>query len=237
MCLILFTISSDPQQRLVVAANRDEQHARPTARAGFWRDNNAILGGRDLQANGTWLGVNKNGRFAAVTNFAETPAEPIPARTRGELTSHFLNSDIAPEDYLSDVDALADQYRGFNLVLFDGNATWYYSNRAREIKQLTEGHYGLINQLLDCNWPKVNQGRESLKEILSTNFSSEKLFDLLAHRGDGQDHSARFILGEHYGTSVATVVRIAADNLFFEERGFRPDGSMSVANQFQLNIS
>ena len=94
MCLILFTISSDPQQRLVVAANRDEQHARPTARAGFWRDNNAILGGRDLQANGTWLGVNKNGRFAAVTNFAETPAEPIPARTRGELTSHFLNSDI-----------------------------------------------------------------------------------------------------------------------------------------------
>jgi|TARA_B110000259_G_scaffold30568_1_gene33196 uncharacterized protein with NRDE domain len=237
MCLILFTISSDPQQRLVVAANRDEQHARPTARAGFWRDNNAILGGRDLQANGTWLGVNKNGRFAAVTNFAETPAEPIPARTRGELTSHFLNSDIAPEDYLSDVDALADQYRGFNLVLFDGNATWYYSNRAREIKQLTEGHYGLSNQLLDCNWPKVNQGRESLKEILSTNFSSEKLFDLLAHRGDGQDHSARFILGEHYGTSVATVVRIAADNLFFEERGFRPDGSMSVANQFQLNIN
>ena len=103
-------------------------------------------------------------------------------------------------------------------------------------KQLTEGHYGLSNQLLDCNWPKVNQGRESLKEILSTNFSSEKLFDLLAHRGDGQDHSARFILGEHYGTSVATVVRIAADNLFFEERGFRPDGSMSVANQFQLNI-
>lgn len=237
MCLILFTISSDPQQRLVVAANRDEQHARPTARAGFWRDNNAILGGRDLQANGTWLGVNKNGRFAAVTNFAETPAEPIPARTRGELTSHFLNSDIAPVDYLSDVDALADQYRGFNLVLFDGNATWYYSNRAREIKLLTEGHYGLSNQLLDCNWPKVNQGRESLKEILSTNFSSEKLFDLLAHRGDGQDHSARFILGEHYGTSVATVVRIAADNLFFEERGFRPDGSMSVANQFQLNIS
>ena len=207
MCLILFTISSDPQQRLVVAANRDEQHARPTARAGFWRDNNAILGGRDLQANGTWLGVNKNGRFAAVTNFAETPAESIPARTRGELTSHFLNSDIAPEDYLSDVDALADQYRGFNLVLFDGNATWYYSNRAREIKQLTEGHYGLSNQLLDCNWPKVNQGRESLKEILSTNFSSEKLFDLLAHRGDGLDHSARFILGEHYGTSVATVVR------------------------------
>ena len=237
MCLILFTISSDPQQRLVVAANRDEQHARPTARAGFWRDNNAILGGRDLQANGTWLGVNKNGRFAAVTNFAETPAEPIPARTRGELTSHFLNSDIAPEDYLSDVDALADQYRGFNLVLFDGDTTWYYSNRVREIKQLREGHYGLSNQLLDCNWPKVNQGRESLKEILSTNFSSEKLFDLLAHRGDGQDHSARFILGEHYGTSVATVVRIAADNLFFEERGFRPDGSMSVANQFQLNIS
>jgi len=231
MCLILFAVDPDPKQHLVVAANRDEQHNRATARADFWQDHSNLLAGRDLVAGGTWLGINKNGRFAAVTNFAEVPADPLPLRSRGELTADFLNGDMPCQDYLADVQSRAEEYRGFNLLLSDGQSVFYFSNRDNEIRRIQRGYYGLSNQLLDCDWPKVIAGRHLLEQQLANqqlaneqgrcdHTLSENLFRLLAYQGDGAAHTARFILGDTYGTSVSTVVKLGSDTINFEERGF-----------------
>ena len=230
MCLILFSVDPDANNHLVVAANRDELHARPSAHADYWAGHPDLLGGRDLQAGGTWLGVTKKGRFAAVTNFAETPPEPIPPRSRGDLTSNFLKTDISCQEYLTGIHKEASQYRGFNLIVSDGNETYYYSNRNQTIRLLEKGHYGLSNQLLDCNWPKVNAARSELQNAQDDGYPTEDLFRLLANQGTTEPHSARFILGPTYGTCASTVVKIKNTGFHFEERCFAPNGEQQSGN-------
>tara|TARA_R110002072_G_scaffold1369_16_gene11454 strand:- start:13357 stop:14085 length:729 start_codon:yes stop_codon:yes gene_type:complete len=241
MCLILFAVDPSKTLHLVVAANRDEQHSRATARADYWQDHPDLLGGRDLVAGGTWLGINRNGRFAAVTNFAEVPAEPLPPRSRGELTANFLVGDMNCVDYLSAMRPHAQEYRGFNLLISDGHSVFYFSNRENQIRQLDRGFYGLSNQLLDCDWPKVTSGRNLLERQLVNSPDScsqhNRLFDLLADQGDGTPHSARFIRGDDYGTSVSTVVELSRTNIHFEERGFDPAGRGTQICRYQLDRS
>ncbi|HJL60628.1 MAG TPA: NRDE family protein [Pseudomonadales bacterium] len=237
MCLILFAIAPNDGLKLVVAANRDEQHARPTLAANYWLDDPGTLGGRDLQAGGTWLGVTKSGRFAAVTNFAEEPPDPLPPRSRGDLTSDFLRRDISCRDYLAEVQHKDQEYRGFNLVISDGEVVFYYSNREKQIRQLPSGFYGLSNQLLDCNWPKVISARQHLMQCANNNFGNDTLFELLACRGDETPFSARFILGEHYGTCTSTIVKMTGTEVYFEERGFSAEGTHIATNQFEIALS
>lgn len=244
MCLILFAVSPSPHHHLVVAANRDEQHSRATERAGFWHDQPGLLAGRDMVAGGTWLGVSTGGRFAAVTNFAEQPPEPLPPLSRGELTANFLSSDMDCLLYMESVQKRSESYRGFNLLLSDGKSVFYFNNRENKIRELNKGYYGLSNQLLDCNWPKVTSGRHLMKQHLLSNLHkgadtqlTQELFELLACRGDNTGHSARFILGETYGTSVSTVVEVGADGIDFEERGFDPAGQSTGALSFHLNAT
>ena len=234
MCLILLAISPDENLQLVVAANRDEQHSRPSRQAAFWTENNRILGGQDIQAGGTWLGVTTSGRFAAVTNFAEDPPEPLPPRSRGELTRNFLEGQSSCHNYLSQVHEVSDEYQGFNLVISDGNKTCYYSNRGNQITELKPGFYGLSNQLLDCTWNKVISGRNQLRQLSSSNFQIDSLFDLLSCRGDGTIHSAKFIVGETYGTRSCTVVRMTRSGIQFEERNFDAKGMLGSVNRFNF---
>ncbi len=234
MCLILIAVYPNDQEKLIVAANRDEQHARPTRKADYWQDNANILGGRDLQAGGTWLGVANSGRFAAVTNFAEEPPQPLPPRSRGELTSNFLMGETSCEDYLQQVDQEALEYRGFNLIISEGKDVFYYSNRERQVRQLQPGFYGLSNQLLDCDWPKVISARAHLEQ-LAPSFDTHALFDLLACRGDNTAFSARFILGEQYGTGASTVVKMNHSGIYFEERNFNNKGQQTDSNNYQIS--
>ena len=117
MCLIVLSLAQHPDYPLILAANRDEFHARPTQAAGWWPDKPDMLGGRDLQAGGTWLAASRNGRFATVTNFGERRRPPPRGRTRGELVTGFLDGDLAPADYLDTIEG--DAYAGFNLVVGD----------------------------------------------------------------------------------------------------------------------
>jgi uncharacterized protein with NRDE domain len=265
MCLILFAVNPTPGCHLVVAANRDEQHARATQRADFWSDVPNLLGGRDLVAGGTWLGVTTSGRFAAVTNFAETPAEPVPPLSRGALTANFLESNIDCVTYLKSVQTKADQFRGFNLLISDGIEVYYYSNRNAldqqdSIQKLPPGFYGLSNQLLDCDWSKVGAGRRQLEQQTNIYLKSEhltkeqggtkrealktQLFEMLRDQGDETPHSAKFILGDTYGTSVSTVlIQMRADGINqeiettdFEERAFDPTGNRINTSAHQLHI-
>ncbi len=241
MCLILFAVQPNQNLRLVVAANRDEFYGRPASRAHYWDDFPDVLAGRDLQMNGTWLGISKKGRFAAVTNFRETPPDPIPPRSRGDLTTEFLTTDRPVEDYVDEIQARANEYRGFNLVLDDGTSTYYYSNRAPEMIKLEPGFYGLSNQLLDCDWPKVNKGREKLSRLVTevddTKRLHSELFDLLIDKGDGEAFSNSFIATAEYGTCAATVLTITNNGeTRFQEQGFAKHGRREHLNTYRLKL-
>lgn len=243
MCLILFAVNPDENYRLIVAANRDELYDRPTSDAAYWRDSPDVLAGRDENAGGTWLGVNRRGRFAAVTNFREVPAEPLPPRSRGDLPTGFLADNTAASDYLSAVSQNGQQYKGFNLLIADAEQCCYYSNRGGEPRQLDNGYYGLSNQLLDCDWPKVIDGRQKLRQTM-TDFGgqgsqalSTRLIDLLVDQGDEREFSNSFISSEQYGTRAATVVIVTHDGLvYFEERNFGVGGKPLATNAYDFSV-
>ncbi len=238
MCLILFSIDSAGHV-LTVAANRDEFYNRPTAHAVFWADHSNVLGGRDLAEGGTWMGFNRNGRFAAVTNFREPAPDPLPPNSRGALTRDFLTGDMSPEAYLAQVDRDADLYRGFNLLLGDAGGYYYFSNRAREILKLTPGAYGLSNQLLDCDWPKVVDGTRTLASLVSEGAAAESLFAWLRDAdGTGQPFSAPFIDSAEYGTCASTVLTVSkAGKVYFEERSFGPGGVPGTSVIYDFEVS
>src|SRR4029450_12156404 len=106
------------------AANRDEFHARSAAPAAFWEDRPGILAGRDLEARGTWMGISRSGRFAAVTNFRGA-REPRAAESRGGLVSAFLFNGVSPGEYIAQVKSKAEAYSGFNLLVSDGTELWW----------------------------------------------------------------------------------------------------------------
>ncbi len=241
MCLILFGVQPNRELRLVVAANRDEFYRRPASSADYWDDHPEVLAGRDLEMNGTWLGISTSGRFAAVTNFRESPPDPIPPRSRGDLTTGFLKSKRSVAEYVSEIQKRSDEYRGFNLVLDDGTHTYYYSNRATGLLKLEPGFYGLSNQLLDCNWPKVSKGREKLLKLTTDIADIDKLhtelFSLLFDRGDDEAFSNSFIATAEYGTCAATVLTITNDGeARFQEQGFSENGQPQQLSDFRLNL-
>ncbi len=240
MCLILIAIHPNDEYQLVVAANRDEFYKRPSLPAHFWDEEPDLLAGKDTQAGGTWLGITRNGRFAAVTNFAEEPPDPLPPRSRGELTSDFLMGTLSPSDYVETVASNSDEYRGFNLLVGQGDKLCYFGNRDGHARTLTRGFYGLSNQLLDCDCPKVIEGRLKVTDLLtnSTNDPTEALFEVLTDGGDGRDHSNSFISLEEYGTRAATVLLIKNDRtVVFEERNFVQGGKPSTAERFEFNCT
>jgi len=174
MCLITFALQQHPEFPLIVAANRDEFFARPTRAAQFWNsdtdDNNAppFMAGRDLQAGGTWLGLNRSGRFAALTNYREAPSvTPHTQPSRGTLTVNALCTDQHSHQYLHTLSRGANNYSGFNLIAGTAEELYYFSNRRNTApQQLSAGYYGLSNGLLDSPWPKVNSSRARLEHIV-----------------------------------------------------------------------
>lgn len=234
MCLIFISIHRHPQYKLVVAANRDEFYNRLTQAADFWPDQPSILGGRDLEAGGTWLGVSRSGRISMITNYRD-PANIRPnAPSRGHLVSDFLSGNAASIDYMKNLEPIAKDYNGFNLITGTTDRLHYFSNYRDGITTMNEGIFGLSNHLLDTPWPKVKKGKEYFSDVLSRPFKTADLFallyneqiatdDLLPDTGIGLTReralSAMFIKSPGYGTRCSTVVMVDnSDNLFFTER-------------------
>jgi uncharacterized protein with NRDE domain len=255
MCLILFAYKTHPRHKLILAANRDEFYDRPTAGAQFWVDDPNIFGGRDLVQGGTWLGVTRTGRLAAVTNFRD-PGQPKGNLSRGALVSDFLRGDQSVTSYLENVKKNADDYTGFNLLVGDfgrgKDELAYFSNRGQEIKILGAGIYGLSNALLDSDWPKVISGKRSLARIVAENeeISPDEVFKILQDRAFALDQelpetgvglererilSPCFIETPIYGTRSTSVVLVGHDNSFnFLETSFYPPGER-VTESFQVS--
>lgn len=234
MCLVLFAHRADPNYPLVIAANRDEFYKRPTRHACFWPEDDSLLAGKDLEMGGTWLGITRSGRFAAVTNFRETPPVDAP-RTRGELTLNYLTGDQSAEAYLEEVHKVSNEYKAFNLLVGDHQNLFYYCNRKQDVQCLTPGYYGLSNDLLNSDWPKVTSGRSSLPAIGERGWETASLFALLHEAGDNRPWSAKFIASAEYGTCSSAVILIdKKGNVDFTERNFVAGGKLSDENRFQM---
>ncbi len=240
MCLILFAYRVRADAPLIVAANRDEFYARPAALAHHWSDAPQVFAGRDLSAHGTWLGVSTSGRFAAVTNFSETPEGPTPPGTRGDLTANFLRGDASARVYAESIDN--DLYRGFSLLLWDGVELMYTSNRnAKKPRALSSGIHGLANTHLDGDaWPKVTRGTSAMSHLVNGDYSADDLIGLLVddnvpsdaelpQRGNDIEFERRvapvFIRGDEYGTRASTAVTIRTTHVHFSEQTFGPQGA------------
>ena len=151
MCILVLAWRDRPGDPLVLLGNRDELHARRSAPAAWWDDAPQVLGGQDLEAGGSWLGVTRRGRFAVVTNLREAPG-PAPQRSRGLLVSEYLRGDAPPAAYAARSQAEGAHYAGFNLICGDRHEVWYASNRAA-VRALGPGVHALSNATLDQPWP------------------------------------------------------------------------------------
>jgi uncharacterized protein with NRDE domain len=242
MCLVLLAWRVHPDFPLVFAGNRDEAYARPSAAAGFWADDPGIFGGRDLEKGGTWLGVTRGGRLAAVTNYRDGTAARTAPRSRGELVANFLRGADDPRAYLGRVAARASDYGGFALIVSDLQRMYWLSNRGQGIGEVPPGVHGLSNHLLDTPWPKVTRGRERLSALMNSDEAKlvAGLQEVLADRTVAADPelpdtgvglqrerelSPSFVAGERYGTRASTVLLVSRGNeVVCVERRFGPRG-------------
>lgn len=243
MCIILFAWQSHPEYPLVVAANRDEFHHRP-AEAVRWRGD--LLCGLDLASGGTWLGMTRGSRFAAVTNFREPIQDRTPGnRSRGMLPLGFLESDEAAPVWLERLKPEEDQYAGFNLLVSDGTELWYTGNRGAEPQPVTPGIHALSNGLLDTEWPKTRRGTALLEQALADGADLDALLALLADSQLPADKhlpdtgiglelerlvAPIFVSSATYGTRSSTALRVHRDGGFdLAEQRWQPGGTPTEA--------
>jgi uncharacterized protein with NRDE domain len=252
MCLILFAHRAHAAYPLVVAANRDEWFRRPTAPAAFWPDAPDVFAGRDLEQQGTWLGVTRGGRFAALTNYRDPLSNRPEAPSRGAIVSTFLRSQVPAMQYLERLRVESGRYNGFSLLAGDRDTLGYFSNREGEIRSLAPGLYGLSNSLLDVAWPKVEIGKARLAAALDAGPDAERLLALLDDTGPASDRhlpttgvslewerrlSSLRIVADGYGTRSSTALLVGADGeVSFVERSFDPTGSENgiVRERFRI---
>jgi uncharacterized protein with NRDE domain len=240
MCLIAIGLHASRDYPVVVAANRDERHARPTAAAQWW-EHPRILGGRDLSAGGTWLAVDPVGRFAAVTNYHDSRIVE-PERSRGELVTRFLGGRVPATDFVADLDRDLDRYAGFNLLLHDGDNLCYVSNRT-VAAQLGAGVHAFSNSHPAVDWPKVRRVREALSRALAVGPHLDGLLTMLAEPAgiaarEGNPRHALFVRGDAFGTRSSTVLLVRHDgHIDFGERRYAADGSITGETRYEFERS
>lgn len=246
MCLITLAWQAHPDYPLVLAANRDEFYQRGAAPARFWEESPLVLAGRDLSAGGTWLGVTRQGRVAALTNYRE-PGAVRGERSRGLLVSAFLQGDSEPMAYAQAVADAGGHYGGFNLLVGTPREMVVVSNRGMAPRHLPAGVHGLSNHLLDTPWPKVEKARAALTGQLAAP-SEDALLQLLADHQIAPDAelpdtgvglmmerllSPLFIRSPQYGTRVSTALLVGRDRIRFSEQTFN-EGEPGEISRFSF---
>lgn len=254
MCLIVFGYNTIPGYRLILAANRDEFYERPTRAARFWDSDPSLLAGKDLVAGGTWLGVHKNGRIAALTNYRKMGSHNPDALSRGHLVTSFLQSRRPAKEFLTTLPN-PESYNGFNLLAGDAQSLYHFSNITARSTPVEPGIHGISNALMNSPWPKVEKAKQKFRTLMnSDSLHEENLFRLLAdtetYPSDQLPEtglspemekavSAIFIRTKDYGTRCSTVVRIKEDgSVRFTERVFQPGTTRTEEeNSFEFTIN
>ncbi len=254
MCLAVIARRAHDRFGLIIVANRDEYHARPTQAAQLWHDHPQVLAGRDLRAGGTWLGLSASGKIGLLTNYREPGNQNPAAPSRGALVSDFLTHPQDARQYAPAIHSVANRFNGFNLLLADASSAHYVSNRAKQFETcLADGVHGLSNATLDIAWPKVTRTQAAVTQLLSDGMApdAEGLFEIfrdtrLAQRTELPDTglpparelqlSSPFILDNQYGTRCTTVVMVDhCGKTYFEERTFNTRGEVINQVKWQLD--
>jgi uncharacterized protein with NRDE domain len=245
MCLIVFAWKTVPGLPLLAAANRDEFYERPTRPAGWWQDHPQVYAGRDLRAGGTWMGITREGRFAALTNIRAPQYIGRPAPSRGALVANFLTGKDRPADYVAALAGDVAHFNGFNLLVGDREEMVWYTNAptedARNGKPLAPGIYGLSNAMLDTPWPKVVRTKAQLCSLVCQGAPADAYFEMLTDTTPAGDCrlpktgmpvewerllSPVFIASPNYGTRCSTLVELRADgSAKLTERPTGPDAA------------
>lgn len=254
MCLIFLSVNHHPAYKLIVAANRDEFYHRNTAPVHFWEDHPHILGGRDLEASGTWMAMSKKGKISMVTNYRDPHNIDPAAPSRGQLVSDYLLNGDQPEEYLQSISSNGKAYNGFNLIVGSSNELFYYSNYMGTVKKIDSGLHGLSNHLLNTPWPKVERGMEKMKQALSEKVVDPlTLFDVLYDEQIASDEklpdtgiglerervlSSMFIKSLNYGTRCSTVVMLSQKNeAYYSERVYDLQTFKYTTRSFEFIVS
>jgi uncharacterized protein with NRDE domain len=248
MCLILFAWRAHPEFPCVLAANRDEFHARPSAPADWWPDEAGILAGRDLTEGGTWLGMTRRGRLAALTNFRDGQRRAH-APSRGRLVSDILHSNDTVPQTLAYLREAAPAYNPFNIVFSDGERLGIYESVLGQGRELGPGIYGLSNHVLDTPWPKVSKSKSGLAAALADDAAILRVLrdDRVADDADLPQTGVRldwerllssaFVRADDYGTRCSTVLRIdRARRVTFNEWSWDRAGHESGRKTFNFEI-
>jgi uncharacterized protein with NRDE domain len=257
MCLIVLALKVHPEYPLIIAANRDEFYLRPTATLAYWDDQTHILAGRDLQGKGTWLGVSRNGRMAAVTNYRDPASDKPGALSRGLLACGFLMEAQSPEAYVHRISDQGNLYNGFNLIVGDLSQYWWVSNLAPAPMKLTPGIHGISNRLLNTPWPKLEKAKAVFFNIITGNEKNlpEKIFNLLADTTAPPDESLPdtgvgldwerilspiFVISDGYGTRSSSIIFYHHSGLVtFLERTFKipsPIPTPENTRKFEIHL-
>ncbi|MFY8037705.1 MAG: NRDE family protein [Cyclobacteriaceae bacterium] len=253
MCLIFLAVNHHPAYPLIIAANRDEFYNRQTAPADYWPDHPTILGGRDLEAQGTWMAMTTSGRISMITNYRDPQHIDPKAPSRGQLVSDFLISEQTAPEYLKQLESNGKRYNGYNLIVGNFKALHYYSNYRQGIDLIPKGIHGLSNHLLDTPWPKVAHGKKQFHDLLqSPELNAELLFqflknedrapdELLPHTGIGLEReralSSMFIKTSGYGTRSSTVVFINQQHqVYFTERVYNLQTFAHIDRTYSFQI-
>jgi len=252
MCLVLIAWRGDSKYPCVIAANRDEMHSRPTAPAQWWRSQPPILAGQDLMAGGTWLGITRAGRFAALTNYRDPEQRREGTPSRGTLVTSILMSKDTVQQSLDHLREVGADYNGFNLIFSDGERLAIYESVPGAGRELGPGIYGLSNHLLDTPWPKVRTAKSRLSTVLSELENSDAALALLRDDEPAPDDqlprtgvgmpwerllSSAFVRAPEYGTRCSTVVRIdQRGRACFDEWTWDSKGAQIGAANFQFDL-
>lgn len=223
MCLVLVAWRGSENYPCVIAANRDELYTRPTVPAQWWDTDPQILAGRDLEAGGTWLGITRTGRFAALTNYRDPEQRRAGTPSRGALVTTILKSAAGTAQTLDYLRGVAASYNAFNVIFSDGERLAVFESTLREGRELKPGIYGLSNHLLDTPWPKVQNAKSRLSQALTDLRDPGAVLALLRDDTPAPDEqlprtglsvpwermvSSAFVRAQDYGTRCSTLVRI-----------------------------
>lgn len=253
MCLINFHLHDHPNYKLIIAANRDEFYKRPSAPAQFWDSRPDMLAGQDLVGLGTWLGITKTGRVAALTNYRDPEEDSSDKKSRGHIVRGYLESDVSPQNFFRQLKNEKNAYSGFNFIAGTPEEIYYYSNIQDDILSVSAGTHGLSNELLDSPWPKVVKGKKRLADYVQQNavVETDPLFDIIADAEEAPDEelpdtgvgldferklSPLFIQTPDYGTRCSTVLLVdRQDQVTFVERRFNK-GVFADENRFSFKL-
>ena len=254
MCLIVVANHCHERYPLVIAANRDESYLRPTRSPAFWEEAPGVLAGKDLLKGGSWLGMTRDGRFAAVTNFREKKEQHTYPHSRGRLVKNFLESSMPAAEYLEQVLHELPRYDAFNLLLRDRHSLYFLSSREAQHRVLERDIYGVSNGELDCHWPKVELAKKEMASYLGNKQLPDHapLLEMLADQHIARDEllpdtgvgielervlSPVFIQSENYGTRASTVITMDAGGVVkFTEQAYLQGGARGERSYYEFSV-